>query len=183
MKKLIALLMISVWLLPAAVLAQVASITDFALSRPPLKVSFQVDGAFNSDIEEAIRSGLPASFNFIIQLEKVNTFSPNENIGRWEFRHTVKYNNLHDEYELALDEAGGKPFKVKNTEEMKMLMASCTNVAVEPAHLVPGGNYRLKVKAELDSIELPVILNYMFFFLEAFDFETDWHYHDFTHTI
>lgn len=182
MKKLIALLIISVWLLPAAAFAQVASITDFALSKPPLKVSFKVDGAFNKDIEEAVKSGLPVSFNFIIKLEKVNTFF-NESVGQWEFRHSVKYNSLHNEYELSFDEKGGKPFKVKDPEEMKRLMASCDSVAVEPAHLVPGENYRVKVKAELDSIDLPFILNYMLFFLEAFDFETDWHYHDFTHTI
>jgi hypothetical protein len=183
MKKLIALLMISAWLLPAVALAQVASITNFAATNPPLKVSFQVDGAFNTDIEEAIKSGLPASFNFFIKLEKVNSVFPNESVGEWEFRHTVKYNSLHDEYELTLDETGGKPLKIKNTEEMKKLMASCTAVSVEPAHLVPGANYRLRVKAELDSIDLPFILNNVFFFLEAFDFETDWHYYDFTHTI
>lgn len=183
MKKLIALILISAWLLPAAAFAEVASITNFALSKPPLKVSFQVDGAFNRDIEEAIKSGLPASFNFMIKLEKVNSVFPNESVGEWVFRHTVKYNSLRDEYELTLDERGGKPFKVNNAEEMKSLMAGCDGVPVEPAHLVPGELYRVRVKAELGSIDLPVSLDNALFFLEAFDFETDWHYYDFTHTI
>lgn len=183
MKKLIALIVISAWLIPAAALAQLANIANFALSKPPLKVSFQVDGAFSRDIEEAIKSGMPTSFNFIIKLEKVNSILPNQNVGEWEFRHTVKYNSLRDEYELTLDETGGNPFKVKDAEEMKRLMASCTSVSVEPAHLVAGETYRVWVKAELDSIDLPIILDSVFFFLEAFDFETDWLYHDFTHTI
>jgi hypothetical protein len=183
MKKLIAILIISVWLLPAVALAQVASINNFALSKPPLKVSFQVDGAFSRDIEEAIQSGLPTSFNFMIKLEKLNTVFPNEKVGSWEFSHTVKYDSFRDEYELTLDETGGKPFKVTDPQEMKRLMASCINVSVEPAHLVAGENYRLRVKAELDSVDLPFLLNYVFFFLEAFDFETEWLDYAFTHNI
>lgn len=183
MRKLFALILFSALFLPAAALAQVASITDFAVSVSPLKVSFKVDGAFSRDIEEAVRSGVPASFNFIIKLDKVNRFFPNERVGEWEFRHTVKYNSLRDEYEIALDETGGQPFKVKDAEEMKRIMASCKEVQVQPAHLVPGELYRLWVKAELDSIDLPSPLGKVLFFLEAFDFETDWLYYDFTHTI
>ena len=180
-KKLIALLIVSAWLLPAAALAQVASITGFALSKAPLKVSFKVDGAFNKDIEEAIQSGLPTSFNFIIRLDKLNTLLPNEKVGAWEFKHTVKYDSFRDEYDITLDESGGKSFKVKDAQEMKRLMASCDAVSIEPTHLEAGSSYRLRVKAELDSIDLPPILNYVFFFLEAFDFETEWYLYEFTH--
>lgn len=183
MKKLFALILFAALFIPALALAELASITGFSVSRSPLKVSFQVDGAFSRDIEEAIKSGLPASFNFIIKLEKVNTIFPNESVGEWEFRHTVKYNSLRDEYELTLDESGGKPFKVNDAQEMKRLMASCQEVPVQPAHLVPGAHYRMRVKAELDSIDLPQPLGAVLFFLEAFDFETDWHYYDFTHAI
>lgn len=181
MKKLIALLIFFVCLVPVASSAQTASITNFALSRAPLKVSFKVDGAFNKDIEEAIQSGLPTSFNFIIKLDKLNRFFPNESVGAWEFRHTVKYDSFRDEYDITLDESGGKSFKVKDSQEMKRLMAACDAVSIEPAHLVAGSNYRLRVKAELDSIDLPPILNYVFFFLEAFDFETEWYLYEFTH--
>ena len=64
---------------------------------------------------------------------------------------------------------------------MKSLMASCDAVSIEPTHLEAGSSYRLRVKAELDSIDLPPILNYVFFFLEAFDFETEWYLYEFTH--
>jgi len=183
MRKLFALIFFSALFLPAAALAQVASIADFAVSFSPLRVSFKVDGAFNRNIEEAVRSGLPASFNFIVKLERVNRFFLNESVGEWEFRHTVKYNSFRDEYEIALDEAGGQPFKVKDAAEMKRLMASCQEVTVQPAHLVAGEVYRVWVKAELDSVDLPPVLDSVLFFLEAFDFETDWQYYEFTHAI
>ena len=180
-KKRIALLIFFVFLAASDALAQAASITNFALSKAPLKVSFKVDGAFNRDIEEAIQSGLPTSFNFIIKLDKLNRFLPNEKVGSWEFRHTVKYDSFRNEYDITLDEAGGRTFKVSDSQEMKRLMATCEAVSIEPAHLVTGANYRMRVKAELDSIDLPPILNYVFFFLEAFDFETEWHIYEFTH--
>lgn len=178
MKKLIAIAILSAWLLPGAALAQVASITNLAVNKAPLKVSFQVDGAFSEDMEEAVRSGMPASFNFIVKLEKLNTVFPNESVGTWEFKHTVQYNSLRDEYELTFDEDGGRTLKVNNADEMKRLMASFAAQPVEPP-LVPGAAYRLKVKAELGSMELPFILNYMQYFFEAFNFKTGWHEYDF----
>ncbi|MCC6503124.1 MAG: DUF4390 domain-containing protein [Deltaproteobacteria bacterium] len=181
MKKHIALLIFFVFLAASDALAQAATITNFALSKAPLKVSFKVDGAFNRDIEEAIQSGLPTSFNFIIKLDKLNSFLPNEKVGSWEFRHTVKYDSFRNEYEITLDEAGGRMLKVNDSQEMKRLMATCEAVSIEPAHLVAGASYRMRVKAELDSIDLPPILNYVFFFLEAFDFETEWHIYEFPH--
>lgn len=178
-KKLISTLILAACLLPAVALADVANITSLAVNKAPLKVSFQVEGAFSAEMEEAVKSGLPASFLFVVKLDKVNPIMPNESVGTWEFKHTVKYNSLHDEYELTLDEAGGRPMKVNNAEEMKKIMASFEAPAME-LQLVPGANYRVRVKAELGSMDLPFIINYMQFFFEAFKFQTDWHEYDFT---
>jgi hypothetical protein len=43
------------------------------------------------------------------------------------------------------------------------------------ANLKRGLHYQLRLKAELDKIELPFYLNYVFFFLSLWDFETDWY--------
>ncbi|HBG45610.1 MAG TPA: hypothetical protein DDW94_01310 [Deltaproteobacteria bacterium] len=174
MKKLI-ILVFSIWLLPLQVMAGTATITDVSVTRPPLKVSFHVKDAFSKDIEEAVKSGLPTSFNFIVEINRVNRLLPNENTGRWEFRHTVKYDSLRDEYEITLDETGERPVKIKDFGEVKRLMSSCSGVTIAPAHLKPGQEYELRIKAEMDPVELPFLFNYVFFFLELLDFETDWH--------
>lgn len=178
-RRLLFILILSAWLLPAPAFAEVASIANLAVNKAPLKVSFNVEGAFSSEMEEAVRSGLPASFNFIVKLEKVNTIFPNENVGTWEFKHTVKYDSLLDEYELTLDEAGERALKVKSAEEMKKLMQSF-EASVREATLVQGANYRVRVKAELGDMELPFILNYVHYFIEVFDFETGWQDYEFT---
>jgi hypothetical protein len=38
-----------------------------------------------------------------------------------------------------------------------------------------GSHYQLRLKAELDKIELPLNLDYVLFFLSLWDFETDWY--------
>ena len=41
--------------------------------------------------------------------------------------------------------------------------------------LKKGAHYQIRMKAELDKIELPFYLNYVLFFLSLWDFETDWY--------
>ncbi|WKZ31701.1 MAG: DUF4390 domain-containing protein [Thermodesulfobacteriota bacterium] len=180
MKKLILVLVFAVWVFPASLLAETPLITGLEVSRPPLTVSFKVKDAFSKNIEEAVRSGLPTSFNFIIELRKVNRFLPDEKVGRWEFRHTVRYDSLRNEYEVVLDEQGDKTVRTRDFEEMKRVMAACSGVIVAPAHLIPGSLYELRIKAAMDPVELPFLLNYIFFFLKFLNFETDWHVHAFT---
>lgn len=178
-RRLLFILIFSACFFPALAVAEVAGITGLAVNKAPLKVSFTVEGAFSGEMEEAVKSGLPASFNFIVKLEKVNTIFPNENVGTWEYKHTVKYDSLLDEYELTLDEAGERALKVKSAEEMKKLMQSF-DAQVRETTLVPGASYRVRVKAELGEMELPFILNYVHYFIEVFDFKTGWHDYEFT---
>lgn len=177
MKKLLAALILCLaFVLPNASYAEEARITDVVVTRSPaIKVSFQVRGAFTKEIEEAIKSGLPTSFNFIVELNKVNTVLPDEGVGRWEFKHTVKYDNLREEYEVSLDETGERGIRIKDTSEMKTLMSSGNGVLITPAHLVPGQEYEIKIMAELHTVDLPFLLNYMFFFVKFWDFETGWY--------
>ncbi len=41
--------------------------------------------------------------------------------------------------------------------------------------LKKGETYELKLKAELDTVDLPFLLKYMFFFVKLWDFETNWY--------
>ena len=180
MKKLIIALVFSIWLLPIYALAEPAMISGVAVTKPPIKLSFNVKNAFNKDVEGAVRSGMPTSFVFKVELNRVNRVLPDELVGECEFRHTVKYDSLRDEYEISLDETGEKPVRTKDFNEMKSLMTSCSGVTVAPAHLLPGAQYELRIKAQMDPVDLPFLLNYVFFFLKFWDFETDWYVHAFT---
>ncbi|MBI2411688.1 MAG: DUF4390 domain-containing protein [Deltaproteobacteria bacterium] len=181
MKRLLSFLVfLAVISAPAAVFAAEASIAGIKVVLDPLRVSFEVRDAFTEEIEEAVKSGLPTSFNFIVRLSRVDPVWLDEDIGEWEFRHTVKYDTLKDEYEVRLDEDLLREARTKDLEEMKAFMTKGEAVPITPAHLVPGEVYELGIKAELDKTELPALFNYMFFFVKLWDFETDWHTYRFS---
>lgn len=181
MKRLLSFLVFLVIILaPAAVIAAEASISGIMVNLDPLRVSFEVKDAFTEEIEEAVKSGMPTSFNFIVRLSRVDPVWFDEDIGEWEFRHTVKYDTLKDEYEVRLDEDISREARTKDLEEMKSFMSKGEAIAITPAHLVPGEVYELGIKAELDKTDLPALLNYMFFFVKLWDFETEWHIYRFS---
>jgi hypothetical protein len=140
-----------------------------------LKISFVVKGAFKEDILEAINSGIPTSFTFLVRLHRAKTLWFDEPIGTWKFKHTVKYDALKEEYEVTLDESKGT-VKTKDLKEMKRLMVTGDEVTIKPSpHLDERKVYKLSIKAELDTINLPFFLDYILFFVKLWDFETDWY--------
>ena len=145
---------------------------------PDLKVSFTVKNAFTKEIEEAIKSGVPTSFTFFMELNRVNGHWFNEGVGKWQFRHTVKYDTLKEEFEITSDEDAA--IKTKDFAEMKRAMSTASAITLYPvSQMVPGENYELRVMAELRTVKLPFLLNYMFFFVKYWDFETGWHTYGF----
>ncbi len=145
-----------------------------------LKVSFQVKDAFTQDIEEAIKSSIPTSFNFIIELSRVSQAWFDESAGRWEFKHTVRYDTLKEEYEIILGEKDGEVVRTKDLQDMKDVMTTGLNIILSTAtQLNPGDEYELKIMAELKTVKLPFLFNYMFFFAKLWDYKTEWHVHRF----
>jgi len=61
-------------------------------------------------------------------------------------------------------------------EEAKRWMAKVEEVEARPySQLEPGIPAELRIKAELDPVKLPFHLEYLFFFVSLWDFETQWH--------
>jgi hypothetical protein len=143
---------------------------------PILSISFVVSDAFKEDIEEAIRSGIPTSFTFFVELYRSRTLWPDGDINQWTFQHTVKYDSLKEEYEITLDEKGKDKIRTKDFEEMKRLMVTGEDVIFLPPPLLKKGKrYEIRLMAELDTVKLPFLLRTMLFFVKYWDFETDWY--------
>lgn len=172
------LLLITLAATPAS--AEMVRLEDVVVTHGPLVVSFVVKGAFKKDIVEAIDSGIPTSFTFIINLTKVKTLWLDDVIGSWRFNHTVRYDTLKEVYEITLDETG-RTVTTKDPEKMKELMVTGVKIVMSPLpSLKANVKYELRLKAELDTIDLPFFLDYMFFFVKLWDFETSWYSHRFT---
>jgi len=169
-------------LLPAPAYCDDARISDVVVSRSPsLSITFRVKGAFTKEMDEAIQSGIPTTFNFIVEVDRVINAWFDETLSVTKFSHSVKYDSLKEEYAISIDEMGEKSIRTKDPEEMKALMSVVTSVDIKSSEpLVEGAEYEFRLKAELRKVDLPVLLNYILFFMKLWDFETGWYTYSYT---
>ena len=145
-----------------------------------MQVSFEIKNAFTKEIEEGIKSGMPTSFTFFVELYRKQGFWFDETLASQIFRHTVKYDTLKEEYEIILEEKPQNIIRIKDIEQTKKIMASSENISIKPAYaLKKGEQYQLRIKATLDAVNLPFPLNYMLFFVSFWNYETAWYEKEF----
>lgn len=144
------------------------------------QVSFEIKNAFTKEIEEGIKSGIPATFTFFIELYRKRGFWFDETLANMTFKHTLKYDTLKEEYEITLEEQPQNTLRVKDIGQAKKIMAGGDNVAVKTAsEFKKGEEYQLRIKATLDPVSLPFPLNYMLFFVSFWNYETGWYEKEF----
>ncbi len=155
---------------------------DFAVTnnRDDLFVFLKVKGAFKKEMEEAVLNGIPTTFSFFISLEKERPFWFDKKIASKKVNHTIKYNNLKNEFAVRRSWGGKKPVTTESFEKAKELMSEIKSLKLAPLDkLQKGKSYQVKAKAELNKVTLPFNLHYIFFFTALWDFETDWHTFEF----
>lgn len=169
--------------LPPIGFAQEAGLTNIVVTntRDDLLVYLNVEGAFSEKIKEAILSGVPVSFSFLITLNRVRNLWIDKEIADIKITHYIKYDNLKKEFTVRRSWENGKPVVTPSFEEAQNLMAEIDSLKVVPlSRLEKGKHYQMSAKAELSKLTLPFYLHYVFFFVALWDFDTDWYTIDFT---
>lgn len=178
-------------LLAIAVFAHLSSVTAYSMDAMVDKVviinnpdntqiSFEIKNAFTKEIEEGIKSGMPTSFTFFVELYRKQGIWFDELLVEQVFKHTVKYDTLKEEYEIVLEEKPQNSIRVKEIEQAKKIMADSENIIIpHPSTLKKEEQYQLRIRATLDAIDLPFPLNYMLFFVSFWNYETDWYEKEF----
>lgn len=162
--------------------AEDAKITDlfYKTGSGRLSAYFKVEGAFREEIKKTILTGAATSFSFIIDLKKVRSFLPDNDIAHIEVTNTIKYNNLKKEFIITRSWSQEPPLRTFSFDEAKQFMTEIHGIQVADLDkFVKGEKYGLSARAELDKVTLPFYLHYVFFFVSWFDFETDWQTIDF----
>ena len=145
-----------------------------------VQVSFEVKNAFTKDIEDGIKSGIPTTFTFFIEISQKQDLWVDETLAEMTFRHTIKYDTLKEEYEIVQGEKQQSTLRVKDIEQAKKIMARGDNIIIKPVlALVKEKGYQLRIKATLDPVNLPFPLNYMLFFVSFWNYETSWYAKEF----
>ena len=162
-----------------------ARITDVVVNNTAdgIIVNFRVEGCFTEDLEQAILNGIPTTFKFLAALDRVRSWWGDKELISLETTHTVKYNNLKNEFVITRSEHEGSPLVVNSLAEAEKIMAEVENLKIAERDILEKDHrYQVEIKAELSKITLPFYLHYVFrFFLFLWDFETDWYTFDFTY--
>jgi hypothetical protein len=136
-----------------------------------------LEGAFSRDITEAITSGAPTRFRFLIHLKKKRGLWFDKKIKEFTLHHTVIYDVLKKEY-LATrfySEGSEENYTTEDWDEMVQWMSE-----LKAVHLnVPGFKYKkdkyyLNIRAEMKCIKIPFPLNYLLAFVALWNFDTPW---------
>ena len=163
-------------------MAQDATLTNIIVTntRDDLLIYLTVEGAFREEMEEAIKSGVPTTFSFFINLYRKRTLWPDKQIAEIRVTHTIKYNNLKEEFVIQRSWEPEKVHTVKTFDGAKKLMSEIDSLKIIPLkELQKGKQYQIQAKAELSKVTLPYYLHYVLFFISMWDFETDWYTIDF----
>ena len=163
-------------------LADDASLTDIVVTNTQdhLLVYFAVNNWYTQDMKKAIDNGIDTAFTFIIKLYEVRNLWWDRKIADIRVKHHIQYDNLKKVYGVKLAERNYKTIYVEDFEEARNLMSEIVGLKVTGLHnLQKGRQYQVRMMAELDKIELPLYLHYVFFFLSLWNFETDWYTVDF----
>lgn len=153
-----------------------------ANTRDDLFAYFKVEKAFNEKNIQAIENGISTSFTFYVTLYKTSNSLFDKKITDIKTRATIKYNSMKQEYTVVCRWKDDPALITKSFDEAKTWMTEVDNLKVVPLNrLVKGDKYRIRIKAELEKVTLPLSLHYVFFFVSYWDFETDWYVINFTY--
>ena len=85
-----------------------ASIADLHIikDKGDLSINFIVKNCFNNKMEEAIKAGVPTTFNFFMKLSKKRSLIWNKKIAYHQFRHNIVYDNLKKNFRIVFEEKG-----------------------------------------------------------------------------
>ena len=149
-------------------------------TRDDLLIYLTVEGAFTEDMQTAILSGVTTTFSFYVNLHRVRSLWMDKEMVSLKLTHTIKYDNLKNEFTIQRSWEDDKPITVQTIEEAEKVMTDIDSLKVVPLdRLVKGSRYQIRTKAQLSKVRLPLYLHYILFFVAMWDFETDWYTIDF----
>ncbi|TFG93811.1 MAG: DUF4390 domain-containing protein [Syntrophobacterales bacterium] len=178
------ILLLCIFLLPVKSFSAEATVTDLLISNTSdnLLVYLKLENCFTEKMEEAILAGIPTTFTFILELYRERRWWFDKKISLLEVSHATKYDNIKKILYVLYTEDGKEPAQFKEFSEAKIAMSELNGITFTPLkQLTKGESYYLRVKAKLEEVRLPLHLEYVFFFVSLWDFDTDWARQDFVY--
>ena len=136
---------------------------------------------FKPDMELAVLAGIPATFTLQLEVYQVRSFAWDKKITVHEIKRTIKYDNLKKTFSVYTN-GNTQPVIFSDFESAQKSMADFNGIIAAPlARLVKGNKYYLMMKVKIDKVRLPLHMEYIFFFVSFWDFETVWYRQNFSY--
>ncbi|MEI7638314.1 MAG: DUF4390 domain-containing protein [Syntrophus sp. (in: bacteria)] len=169
------ILVILIWL-PSAY-AREAEIRDVLVAHQgdAITVYARVTDCFTKGMESAIMAGVPTTFTFLLELNWERNFWFDKRVVGAVIRQTIKYDSVKKLFFVSTaDGKGATAFQ--DLESAKRAMAEITGILIIPRNVDNRQRpFYVMIKAKLDKVRLPLYMEYVFFFVSLWDFETDWY--------
>jgi hypothetical protein len=140
-----------------------------------------VANGFKTEMESAILAGVPTVFTIQLEVYRVRSYLWDKKIASSEIKRTIKYDNLKKTFNIFTD-GDEAPAIFADFESAQKAMADLSGIVIVPLkELVKGNTYYLKMRVKIDKVRLPLHMEYVFFFVSFWDFETAWYKQSFSY--
>ncbi len=134
-----------------------------------------VENGFTPEMVKGIKNGLPVTFNFHVELNKIRSAWFDSTLVETTITHSMKYDSIREEYSITFSEQKGRIVTTRSLKKAQQLMAELNGFPlIARRELIPDAPYALKIKATLAETTLPLGIHYILPFTSLWDFETDW---------
>lgn len=134
-----------------------------------------VEHSFTEQMITGVQNGIPITFTFYLELEKIRSGWFDASLVDTTITHTMTYDSLKEEYQIVRSDKNGKVKTTRSLEEAKQLMAELNSVhVIRLNELEPDSPYSLRLKATLEKNILPLGIHHVLPLTSLWDFETDW---------
>ena len=135
-----------------------------------------IANAFSDEMVSGLQSGIPIDFSFFVELIESKSDKKQEVLVKTQFRHTLTYDTLKDNYKVELEELNNKIIPFSKLSDAQRAMSEVNGAKIiELAKLAPNCTYKLRIRADLFKQTLPLSLHHILPFVAWWDRETDWH--------
>lgn len=169
------LLLFSV-VLPGAACGMVARIQDVLITPQSgqILVYARVTNCFTKDMESAIMAGVPTTFTFVMDLYEERSMWVDRKIITATIKHTIKFDSVKKIFYVT-SSMGRESTSFQDLDNAKRAMSEFNGAIPLAGYPYKNGRYYVMMKAKLDKVRLPLYMDYIFFFVSLWDFETAWY--------
>ena len=168
---------LSLHLFPFPAMGNEAAIKDVLITQSVdyIQLYAKVNNAISKEMEAAILTGVPVTITFLVDLYQERSFWFDRKAAGVVIKQTVQYNSVKKTFYVWLLNRQ-EPEGFQEFESAKRAMTELNGVVVAPVRqLQKNRPAYIMIKAKLDKVHLPLGMEYVFFFVSLWDFETDWY--------